>query len=109
MSLIFKIAREPVEFEQIKALNYETFVEEIPQHEENKDRSLTDKFHEENTYIICLKEEEVIGMICMRSNRPFSLDGKIGEVEQFLPVKAEKICEIRLLAVNPNYRNGRVS
>ena len=25
-----------------------------------------------------------------------------------LPVKAEKICEIRLLAVNPNYRNGRV-
>ena len=40
MSLIFKIAREPVEFEQIKALNYETFVEEIPQHEENKDRAL---------------------------------------------------------------------
>ena len=108
MSLIFKIAREPEEFEQIKSLNYETFVEEIPQHEENEKRKLTDKFHDENTYIICLKKDKVIGMICVRSKRPFSLDVKIGEVERHLPVKTEKLCEIRLLAINPDFRNGRV-
>lgn len=107
MSFIYKIATQPSEFEQIKQLNYRTFVEEIPQHEENESRSLTDKFHEENTYVICLKDEKVIGMICVRSNRPFSLDGKIGQIERHLPVKVEKPCEVRLLAVDPKYRNGR--
>ncbi|MBS4198363.1 aminotransferase class V-fold PLP-dependent enzyme [Bacillus sp. FJAT-49732] len=107
MSLIYKIATKPSEFEQILKLNYRTFVEEIPQHEVNNSGTLIDKFHDENTYIICMKEEQVIGMICVRSNRPFSLDGKIGEVEKHLPVVVENPCEIRLLAVNPEYRNGR--
>ncbi|MBS4209192.1 aminotransferase class V-fold PLP-dependent enzyme [Bacillus sp. FJAT-50079] len=108
MSFIYKIATEQEEFEQINQLNYQTFVEEIPQHDKNKSKTLTDKFHKENTYMICLKDELVIGMICVRSNRPFSLDGKIGEVEEHLPVQAKKPCEIRLLAVDPAYRNGRV-
>jgi len=107
MSLIYKIATKASEFEQILTLNYRTFVEEIPQHEGNNSRTLIDKFHDENTYIVCMKEEQVIGMICVRSNRPFSLDGKIGEVEQHLPVAVENPCEIRLLAVDPDYRNGR--
>ncbi|MEK3890299.1 aminotransferase class V-fold PLP-dependent enzyme [Bacillus sp. FSL K6-3431] len=108
MSFIYKIANQPAEFDQIKQLNYRTFVEEIPQHEKNETQTLVDKFHEENTYIICLKEELVIGMICVRSNRPFSLDGKIGEIERHLPVKVDNPCEIRLLAVDQKYRNGRV-
>ena len=33
---------------------------------------------------------------------------KIGPVEQSLPVKAESICEIRLLSVKKEYRNGRI-
>ena len=107
MSLIFKIASEPSEFEQIKALNYKTFVEEIPQHEENEDQLLTDKFHDENTYLICLKHDKLVGMICVRSNRPFSLDGKVGTVERYLPFQGKKLCEIRLLAVDSEYRNGR--
>ena len=32
---IYRIAREPWEFEQIHRLNYRTFVEEIPQHPPN--------------------------------------------------------------------------
>ncbi|MBS4179221.1 aminotransferase class V-fold PLP-dependent enzyme [Lederbergia citrea] len=107
MSFIYKIANQPSEFEQIIELNYRTFVEEIPQHEENDSRTLIDKFHVENTYIICLKGERVIGMICVRSNRPFSLDSKIGNVENHLPVEVENPCEVRLLAVDAAYRNGR--
>ncbi|MCR2822083.1 GNAT family N-acetyltransferase [Lederbergia panacisoli] len=107
MSFIYKIATKRSEFEQILKLNYQTFVEEIPQHEENETRTLIDKFHEENTYVICMKDDQLIGMICVRSKRPFSLDGKIGEVEQHLPVAVENPCEIRLLAVDPVYRNGR--
>lgn len=107
MSFVYKIAETAYEFEQIHLLNYETFVEEIPQHERNRSRVLLDKFHDENTYIICLKDERVIGMIAVRSTRPFSLDGKVGSVEEHLPFMIENPVEIRLLAIEKKYRNGR--
>src|SRR6185312_17198687 len=107
MSLLYKIAETPLEFEQIHELNYRTFVEEIPQHERNESQKLVDKFHDENTYIICKKDDQLIGMIAIRSERPFSLDGKIGPVEDQLPFHAEKPVEIRLLAIERKYRNGR--
>jgi len=47
-----KIADSDDEFDQIFALNYHTFVEEIPQHDANAAKKLKDKFHENNTYII---------------------------------------------------------
>ncbi len=105
-----KIARTEKEFNEIAKLNYETFVEEIPQHERNQDGLRVDPFHEENLYIIVLKDEELIGMIAIRDKRPFSLDKKIGPVEGFLTQEAlsGKLCEIRLLAVKKAHRNGRV-
>ncbi|WP_257348429.1 aminotransferase class V-fold PLP-dependent enzyme [Pseudalkalibacillus decolorationis] len=106
-SLTFKIASEPWEFEQIHQLNYQTFVDEIPQHESNNTGQLIDKFNDENTYIICLNEERLVGMMAVRSKRPFSLDKKLTNLEDYLP-KNRSICEIRLLAVDKTYRNGRV-
>ncbi len=102
-----KVARTETEFNGIARLNYETFVEEIPQHEANNSGMRTDLFHEQNTYLIVLSGTEVIGMIALRSERPFSLDLKIGSIEEFLP-DAGKVCEIRLLAVRKEHRNGRV-
>ncbi len=107
MSFIYKVAETNSEFEQIHELNYRTFAEEIPQHERNESHKLVDKFHDENTYIICKKDSRLIGMIAVRSKRPFSLDGKIGPVEQLLPIQAKNPVEIRLLAIEPDYRNGR--
>ncbi|WP_342513630.1 aminotransferase class V-fold PLP-dependent enzyme [Sporosarcina sp. FSL K6-1522] len=107
MGFVYKIAETPSEFEQIHTLNYRTFVEEIPQHERNASHQLIDKFHDENTYIICLKDERLIGMIAVRSKRPFSLDAKIGLVEHHLPVEITNPVEIRLLAIERAYRNGR--
>lgn len=104
----FKIATSPDEFEQIHRLNYLTFSEEIPQHQKNEEQKLVDQFHAENTYIICIKENEVIGMAAVRNNRPFSLDKKIGPVEQALPFSINSPCEVRLLSVKKEYRNGRV-
>ncbi len=42
--LTFKVASEKWEFEQIHELNYQTFVDEIPQHQENEQGRLVDKF-----------------------------------------------------------------
>ncbi|WP_147532578.1 aminotransferase class V-fold PLP-dependent enzyme [Bacillus marasmi] len=107
---IFKIANHPQEFQQIHQLNYQTFVKEIPQHHENEQEMLIDPYNDENTYIICIKETQVIGMIAIRDKRPFSLDKKIGQVEAALPkhIEAKKPCEIRLLSVAKEYRHGRV-
>jgi aspartate aminotransferase-like enzyme len=104
----FKIATTPDEFEQIHRLNYQTFSEEIPQHQKNEEQKLVDAFHAENTYIICIKENEVIGMTAIRDNRPFSLDRKIGPVEHSLSFPVNSPCEVRLLSVKKEYRNGRV-
>lgn len=102
-----KIARTKKEFDEIARLNHDTFVEEIPQHQADASGMRTDPFHEQNIYLIVLSGVDVVGMIALRSERPFSLDLKIGKVEDFLP-DAGNICEIRLLAVRKAHRNGRV-
>ncbi len=106
-ALIFKIASEPSEFEQIHQLNYETFVEEIPQHERNAERRLVDRFHAENTYFICVDGKRLVGMAAMRDQRPFSLDQKLDNLDRFLP-PGRKVVEIRLLAIRPERRKGKI-
>ena len=106
-SLKFKIASEDGEFEAIHALNYKTFVEEIPQHTPDVERRLVDKFHHENTYVICLDGDTLVGMLAMRAQRPFSLDAKIPNLDSHLP-PGRSIVEIRLLSVEKEYRNGYV-
>lgn len=107
LPISYKIADSKEEMEQIYRLNYETFVEEIPQHKVNTERRLVDRFHDENIYVIAKKEDEVIGMITVRGNRPFSLDQKLNNLDHYLPENA-KPCEIRLLSIKREYRGGRV-
>jgi aspartate aminotransferase-like enzyme/GNAT superfamily N-acetyltransferase len=104
----YKIADQQWEFEEIKRLNYEIFVEEIPQHQRRQDRSLTDKFHDENIYFICISEKNLIGMVAIRNKRPFSIDQKLENIDAYLP-QAKSICEVRLLAVKPQFRRSRIS
>ena len=96
------------EFEQIYKLNYETFVEEVPQHEKNVDRRLIDKYHDKNNYLIAKKNNEVLGMICYNSIRPFSLDQKLDNLDKYLP-SYSKLVEVRLFAVTKNSRKGVVA
>ncbi|MDH3981644.1 MAG: aminotransferase class V-fold PLP-dependent enzyme [Kiritimatiellaceae bacterium] len=107
---IYKIAEQPWETEAVHALNYKTFVEEIPQHEPNRDKKLADKFHEENTYIVCVHETRKVlaGMIAFRDKRPFSLDKKLENLDSHLPAD-RSLCEIRLLAVEEEFRYSRIS
>jgi len=104
--LIFKSATEDWEFEQIHRLNYRTFVEEIPQHQASPTHRLVDKFHAENTYLICLSDQKLVGMLAVRGNRPFSLDQKVPDLDSHLPA-GRTICEIRLLAIDKKSRGAR--
>ncbi|WJY26319.1 aminotransferase class V-fold PLP-dependent enzyme [Sporosarcina trichiuri] len=107
MTYYYRLARLPQDAEQIHRLNYRTFVEEIPQHDPNDQRQLVDPYHEENTYLLCMKDGELAGMIALRDARPFSLDRKIGPIEQSLNNPPERPVEIRLLAMEPEHRTGR--
>jgi aspartate aminotransferase-like enzyme len=103
---VFKFATEDWEFEQIHRLNYRTFVEEIPQHQASPTHRLVDKFHAENTYLICLSDQKLVGMLAARGNRPFSLDQKVPDLDAHLP-PGRTVCEIRLLAIEKKFRGAR--
>ena len=103
---MFKVATEDWEFEQIHRLNYRTFVEEIPQHQPSAAQRLVDKFHAENTYLICLGNQKLVGMLAVRGQRPFSLDQKVPNLDSYLP-PGRTICEIRLLAIEKKFRGAR--
>jgi aspartate aminotransferase-like enzyme len=105
--LEFKVATDDWEFEQIHQLNYRTFVEEIPQHERNPSGTLVDKFHADNTYFVCVQERRVLGMVCIRDKRPFSLDSKLDNLDSYLPPH-QSACEVRLLSVEAKHRGGHV-
>ncbi|HYM60545.1 MAG TPA: aminotransferase class V-fold PLP-dependent enzyme [Thermoanaerobaculia bacterium] len=105
--LVFKTATEDWELEQVHQLNYRTFVEEIPQHQRSPTNRLVDRFHAENTYLICLSGRKLAGMLAVRDNRPFSLDQKLEGLDAFLP-PGRKICEVRLLAVEKEFRGVQV-
>lgn len=98
-----KIATEDWEFEAIHRLNYQTFVEEIPQHPHNPDGRLVDRFHAENHYVIALQGRQLAGMLALRWHRPFSLDAKVPDLDQYLPAGRRPV-EARLLAVAPGCR-----
>jgi hypothetical protein len=104
--IVFRVATE-AEFEAIHRLNYRTFVEEIPQHDPNPDHRLVDRFHEENTYLVAMRGDKLVGMMAVRGERPFSLDQKLPNLDSYLP-PGRSPCEVRLLAVLPGERKGRV-
>jgi len=100
-----KLAETGAEREQVHRLNYETFVEEIPQHAPNPERRLVDRFDAENEYAIALDGGgEVIGMLALRARRPFSLDQKLERLDDYLPPH-RSLCELRLLAVRREHRH----
>ncbi len=119
--LRFKIADAPEEFEQIHRLNHRTFAGEIPQHAARPDGRLVDRFHDENLYAVALRDDvtgsgtapatgRVVGMLALRGRRPFSLDGKLPDLDaQLATLPAhQRPCEVRLLALDPAER-GRAA
>lgn len=105
--LSVKVASEPWELEQVYRLTYRTFVEEIPQHAPNPERRLVDPRLARSTCFIALAGERLCGMVTLGSERPFSLDAKLPELDSYLPAH-RRPCEIRLLSIPPGDRGGRI-
>ena len=65
-----------------------------------------DKFHDKNRYVIALVGDEVIGMISVHDQPPFSVAAKLADPSGFGCYG--RLLEVRLLAVDPAHRNGVV-
>ncbi len=105
-ALIFDVAG-PADDDAICALNYQTFVEEIPQHAPNPSKRLVDRYHGQNTYLVARDGTEIVGMVAVRAERPFSLDIKVANLDRYLPPH-QGLCEVRLLCVKAGRRREPV-
>ena len=104
---VFKRAETREEFEQIHALNYRTFVGEIPQHPDPGDQRLVDKFHDKNAYFIALRQGKLAGMVSVHDQPPFSISSRLDD-PSILTQPGMRPLEIRLLAIEPDRRNSTV-
>jgi hypothetical protein len=50
---------------------------------------------------------ELLGMVALRGQRPFSLDFKFDNLDSYVPENSKPV-EIRLLAIEPGYRKTSV-
>ncbi len=101
---VVKRAETEAELDQVHRLNYETFVREVPQHDDTGLGRLVNKFDHKNAYWIAKLDDEVVGMIATHDRPPFSISDRLAE-----PLQAsDRPLEVRLLAVRPSHRRGPV-
>jgi hypothetical protein len=104
---IFKRAETALEFEQVRALNYATFVREVPQHEDPGNGRLVDKFEDKSDYFIALRSGRIVGMVSAHDQPPFSVTSRLPD-PSVLEAPGIRPLEIRLLAIEPDERRGLV-
>ena len=105
--LIFKQADSPAEFQQIHHLNYRTFAEELGQYEPDGSGILIDRFDGHNTYFVAVNHDRVIGMVAAQDRAPFSIESRLAD-PGVLNSLAGPLLEVRLLAIEPEFRSGQV-
>jgi aspartate aminotransferase-like enzyme len=117
---VFKQAESEEEFKQIHALNYRTFVDEIPQHPDPGSGLLIDKFHSKNIYLIVLRQPaksasngevarstagRLVGMLSVHDQPPFSVADRLPD-PSLLTRPGTRPCEVRLLAIERDERHS---
>jgi aspartate aminotransferase-like enzyme len=102
---VFKRAEGEREIEAVHRLNYQTFVREIRQHEDAGTGRLVDKLHDQNVYFVALREGRVVGMVSAHGDPPYSVADRLSD-PALLERHGCRPLEVRLLAVEPDERNG---
>ena len=103
----FKAASTEAEIEQIHRLNHETFVDEVGQCRPTDDGRLVDKFHDKNTYFVAKRAGEVVGMVAVHDQPPFSIADRLPDPEILSRIGGRAL-EVRLLVVRRDIRHGMV-
>lgn len=102
---VFKLADSSEEIEEVHRINYETFVREVSQYDDDGSGRLVDKFVEKNIYLICKLDEEAVGMVAVHDEPPFSVVSRL-ENPRILGQLCSRPLEVRLLTVRTEHRNS---
>jgi aspartate aminotransferase-like enzyme len=100
----FKLAQTAEDFEQIHQLNYRTFVQEIRQHVDNGQGRLVDKYHERNIYFMAQCDDQLVGMLSVHDQAPFSIETRLTD-PSVVHQPGMRPLEVRLLAIEPGERH----
>jgi aspartate aminotransferase-like enzyme/GNAT superfamily N-acetyltransferase len=106
--LHFRQAVHPAEFAQIHQLHFRTFTQELGQYSGDGSGSHVDKYHQKNVYFICETEGQLVGMVAVHDQAPFSFVNRLPDDCQLAEL-SDKPLEVRLLAVDPDWRHQRVA
>lgn len=106
-TVAFRFAQDTRDLEQLHALHYKAFVEEIPQHATNSEGRHVDRFHDQNVYAVAVEGDQVVGSVALRAQRPYSLDHKLEDLDSYLPAGL-RFCEVRLLNIARERRGSQV-
>ncbi len=104
-SYTFKLAETSGEIEQVHRLTYQTFVRELGQYSDDGSGRFVDKFDHKNRYFIGSHHDEVVGMLCVHDQPPFSIASRLPD-PGVLTAPGSRPLEVRLLAVKPEHRHG---
>ena len=107
MSYVFRQPFTAGEYEQLFRLNHRVFVEELQQYPPSPDGRLIDKFHQRNIYFAAFSGELLVGMIAVHDQPPFSIEQRLCDPALLAQLEAP-LLEVRLLAIEPEHRNGMV-
>ena len=88
-------------------INTKPFVDQLQQYPASGSGLLVDKFHDKNAYFIGIKGSRIVGMISAHGQPPFSVAQRLQNPE-ILQCPGKRPIEVRLLAVEPEERNGNV-
>jgi aspartate aminotransferase-like enzyme len=105
--VIFKLADNPSEFDQIHRLNYRIFAEEIGQYTPDGSGLLVDRFHDKNIYCIAVQNGRVLGMVAANDQSPFSIETRLSDLA-VLDTLRGSLLEVRLLALEPHCRHRTI-
>jgi N-acyl-L-homoserine lactone synthetase len=103
----FKRAETPDELQQVHRLNYQTFVREVRQYADSGTDYLIDKYHHKNQYILAIRDQQVVGMVAVHDQPPFSVADRLSE-PALLERLGQRVLEVRLLAIAPGERHSLV-
>jgi predicted N-acetyltransferase YhbS len=101
------LAETEQEYLGIRRLNHRTFASELGQHETTDDEVLADRFEHKSRYIIAVHDGEVIGMVAIHDQPPFSIAQRLPDASLLDRIAGRKL-EVRLLAIDPAHRNQMV-
>src|SRR5260370_17620934 len=95
-----KLAETGEEYLGIRRLNHRTFASELGQHETTADELLADRFEHKSRYIITLHDGEVIGMVAIHDQPPFSIVQRLPDASLLDRIPLTNL-QVPLLPIDP--------